>query len=260
MTRPPVLVTNDDGIGSEGLWHLAAAAAQAGFDVVVAAPAGEASGTGTAIQAVHAGGRVDVQRRELPAPAADIPAFAVAATPSFVVFAALRGAFGLVPEYVLSGINRGMNTGRGVLHSGTVGAALAAANAGLTAAAFSLEVGVDGTGREWPTATHVVKQVLPVLTETPAGVALSVNVPNLPAGQLRGLRTAPLAPFGPVRSPVDTADGFLWVGVGHTPPAPAPGSDVAALAAGYASITVLRGLCEEPADHLPWGIYTGTER
>ena len=84
MTQPPVLVTNDDGIGSEGLWHLAAAAAQAGFDVVVAAPAGEASGTGTAIQAVQAGGRIEVQRHKLPAPAAGIPAFAVAATPSFM--------------------------------------------------------------------------------------------------------------------------------------------------------------------------------
>jgi len=257
MTRPPVLVTNDDGIGSEGLWHLAAAAAQAGFDVLVAAPAGEASGTGTAIQAVQTGGRIEVERHELPAPAAGLPAFAVAATPSFVVFAALRGAFGPVPQYVLSGINLGLNTGRGVLHSGTVGAALAAANAGLTAAAFSLSVGADGTGREWPTAAHVAKQVLPVLTETPAGIALSVNVPNLPAGQLRGLRTAPLAPFGQVRTPVDPADGFLWVSVGHTPPDPVPGSDTAAVAAGYASVTALRGLCEAPADGLPWQSYSG---
>jgi 5'-nucleotidase len=255
MTRLPVLVTNDDGIGSEGLWHLAAAAAQAGFDVVVAAPSREASGTGTAIQAAQTGGRIKVERHELPAPAAGLPAFAVAATPAFMVFAALRGAFGPPPRYVLSGINRGLNMGHAVLHSGTVGAAMAAANYGLTGAAFSLQVGADGTGREWLTAAYVAGQVLPVLAQTAVGVVLNVNVPDLPPGQLRGLRTAPLAPFGAVQTVLDRADGFLPVNVGETPYAPDPGSDSAALAAGYASVTVLRPLREVPPDGLPWEAY-----
>lgn len=258
MDRLPVLVTNDDGIGSEGLWHLAAVAAQAGFDVVVAAPAGEASGTGTAIQAAQTGGRIEVQRRELPAPAAALPAFAVPATPSFLVRAALRGAFGPVPTYVLSGINRGPNLGQAVLHSGTVGAAMAAANYGLTAAAFSLGVGADGSGREWLTAAYVAKQVLPVLAEIPAGAALNVNVPNLPAGELRGIRSARLAPFGVVQTVIERADGFLPVSVGEVSYAPESGSDSAALAAGYASVSVLRPLLELPAPGLPWEVYRGT--
>src|SRR5580658_7242208 len=98
MSLPPVIVTNDDGIGSEGLWHLAAVAAQAGFEVVVAAPAGEASGTGSAMKSVRIGGQAEITRHELPAPAAGIPAFAVQATPAFIVFAAVRGAFGPPPR------------------------------------------------------------------------------------------------------------------------------------------------------------------
>jgi 5'-nucleotidase len=255
MTQPPVLVTNDDGIGSEGLWHLAAVAAQAGFDVVVAAPAGEASGTGTAIQATQAGGRIELQRHELPAPAAGLPAFAVPATPAFMVFAALRGAFGPVPRYVLSGINRGLNLGHAVLHSGTVGAAMAAANYGLTSAAFSLGVGADGTGREWLTAAHVARQVLPVLAETAAGAVLNVNVPNLPAARLRGIRSARLAPFGTLQTMLDRVDGSLPVSVGQTPYSPDPNSDSAALAAGYASVSALRPLLELPSAGLPWEVY-----
>jgi 5'-nucleotidase len=252
MTRPPVLVTNDDGIGSEGLWHLAAAAAQAGFDVVVAAPAGEASGTGTAIAATQTGGRIEVERHELPAPAAGLPAFAVPATPSFLVRAALRGAFGPVPTYVLSGVNRGLTVGHAVLHSGTVGAAMAAANYGLTAAAFSLEVGPDGSSREWLTAAHVARQVLPALAQIPAGAALNVNVPNLTAGELRGIRSARLAPFGVVQTMLERADGYLPVSLGEVSFAPELDSDSAALAAGYASVSGLRPLLELPAEGLPW--------
>src|SRR5579875_151712 len=173
MPRAPVIVTNDDGIGSEGLWHLAAAAAQAGFDVVVAAPLGEASGTGSAIKAVQDGGRIAIQRRELPEPAAGIPAFAIDATPAFIVFAAVRGAFGPEPRYVLSGINRGPNTGRAVLHSGTVGAAMTASGYGLVSAAFSLDIGEDSGAPEWAAAAQVASEVLPALAGVPGRVVLN---------------------------------------------------------------------------------------
>ncbi len=63
-TAGPVhaVVTNDDGIGSEGLRMLAVAAVQAGWDVVVAAPDRQASGSGAAMTAVQAGGQVIVER------------------------------------------------------------------------------------------------------------------------------------------------------------------------------------------------------
>ncbi|HEY3955215.1 MAG TPA: 5'/3'-nucleotidase SurE [Streptosporangiaceae bacterium] len=250
---PHAITTNDDGIDSEGLWHLAAAAAAAGLDVVVAAPAGEASGSGSAIKASQDNGRVEIKRRELPAPARPVPAYAIRATPAFIVFAAVRGAFGGRPRYVLSGINRGPNTGRAVLHSGTVAAAMTAAGYGLAAVAFSLDVH-ENTGRpEWESAAAVAAEVLPVLPNVPGGVVLNVNVPNIPAARLRGIRSARLASFGAVQAIVPSAaDGYLQVNVSDKREEPEPGSDSAALAAGYASVTPLRSVCEVAADRLPW--------
>lgn len=247
------MVTNDDGIGSEGLWYLAAAAAAAGLDVVVAAPAGEASGTGSAIKAASQNGRVAIERRTLPGPAEGIPAYAIDATPAFIVFAAVRGAFGPEPRYVLAGINRGPNTGRAVLHSGTVAAAMTAAGYGLTAAAFSLDIRAASGPPEWATAAQVAGQVLPVLPDVPGAVVVNVNVPNLPAGRLAGIRRARLASFGAVQTTMDTAtEGFLQVNLSDTRDEPEAGSDSAALAAGYASLTPLRPVCEASLDSLPW--------
>ena len=253
-TSPPhTIVTNDDGIDSEGLWQLAAAAAAAGHDVVVAAPAAEASGSGSAIHASQDNGRVEISRRELPAPAQAVPAYAIRATPAFLVFAAVRGAFGGQPRYVLSGINRGPNTGRAVLHSGTVAAAMTAAGYGLAAVAFSLDVH-EATGRpEWETAAAVAAEVLPVLPGIPGGLVLNVNVPNIPAAQLRGIRYARLASFGAVQAIVPSAaEGYLQVNVSEKRDEPEPGTDSAALAAGYASVTPLRSVCEVTPDGLPW--------
>ena len=250
---PRAIITNDDGIDTEGLWHLASAAVAAGLDVVVAAPAGEASGSGSAIKASQDNGRVEIKRRELPAPAQAVPAYAIRATPAFIVFAAVRGAFGGQPRYVLSGINRGPNTGRAVLHSGTVAAAMTAAGYGLAAAAFSLDVREDSGPPEWETAAAVAAEVLPVLPGVPGGVVLNVNVPNVPPGRLRGIRSARLASFGAVQAIVPSAaNGYLQVNVSDQRDEPEPGSDSAALADGYASVTPLRSVCEVAADGLPW--------
>jgi 5'-nucleotidase len=255
-TSPPrTIVTNDDGIDSEGLWHLAAVAVAAGLDVLVAAPVGEASGSGSAIKASQDHGQVQIQRRELPAPAQLVPAYAIRATPAFIVFAAARGAFGGRPRYVLSGINRGPNTGRAVLHSGTVAAAMTATGYGLPAVAFSLDVHEQSGTPEWETAAAVAAEVLRALPEIPGGVVLNVNVPNVPPGRLRGIRHARLASFGAVQTivPSSAADGYLQqVNVSEQRDEPELGSDSAALAAGYASVTPLRSVCEVAPDGLPW--------
>jgi 5'-nucleotidase len=84
-------------------------------------------------------------------------------------------------------------------------------------------------------------------------VVLNVNVPNVPAGQLRGIRSARLASFGAVQAMVPSAaDGYLQVNVTDKRDEPEPGSDSAALAAGYASVTPLRSVCEVAPEGLPW--------
>lgn len=244
MTNTQCLVTNDDGIDSDGLHRLADAAVRTGFDVVVAAPDQEASGSSAALSAIAADGKVMMNRRELTTPAA-IPAYAVQAAPAFIAFTAVRGAFGPVPDVVLAGINKGPNTGRAVLHSGTVGAAMTAAVYGVRAAAFSLDWRENTDEQHWDTAAAVAKQLMPGLRSQRPGVVLNVNVPNVPRTELRGIRQGPLAARGAVQLHIVAAErDYLHVTMRESAEVPADGSDAALLAAGYASVTLLRPLCE----------------
>ena len=99
-----VLVTNDDGIESPGLWLLAAAVAGAGHEVVVAAPQTDMSGQSAAIFGLHGDRTLDVARREIPG-LEGVDCFAVGATPAMCVIAADLEAFGPRPDIVVSGIN-----------------------------------------------------------------------------------------------------------------------------------------------------------
>jgi 5'-nucleotidase len=137
--QPPVLVTNDDGVESAGLHALVRALVDAGHDVLVVAPATDMSGSGAAIGRIHLDQHIDAEKVELPG-LAGVPAYAVDGPPGLCVLAARLGGFGVRPDLVVSGINPGCNTGRAVLHSGTVGAALTAANFGGRGLAVSIDV------------------------------------------------------------------------------------------------------------------------
>ncbi|MEU4216850.1 5'/3'-nucleotidase SurE [Actinoplanes sp. NPDC026623] len=259
---PRILIVNDDGIDSPGIRHLARAAARQGLDVVVAAPLTEASGSGAAITAVEQNGKIVVQQREL-AGARNVPAYGVAASPAFIVLLALRGAFGAPPTIVLSGINRGANAGAAVVHSGTVGATLTASHAGLHGLAVSLDVltPVDAGGeaaerdgpaltevdpaadekRHWDSAAGLAMKLLPTLTHTPPGTVLNLNVPDLHVDGIRGLRRARLARFGQVQMSIaEAGEGFVRTAVQAADEPIEPGTDLAALAQGFAVVTPIR--------------------
>ncbi|HEY2672588.1 MAG TPA: 5'/3'-nucleotidase SurE [Rugosimonospora sp.] len=239
------LITNDDGIDAQGVRHLAIAARDAGLDVVVAAPLSEASGNGASIAVVERDGQVPVTRRELDG-LRGVPAFAVDAPPAFIVLIATRDAFGPPPDVVLSGVNRGANTGRSVLHSGTVGAALTAVAHGIPALAVSLDL-VGGfreaapepgdSRAHWETAARLAALLLPVRSDQ---FALNLNVPNLPYEQVRGLREARLASFGSVQTRVtEESLGVVEAAVGEAGEVPEPDTDSALVAAGFATVTAL---------------------
>src|SRR5829696_8698305 len=116
---PLVLVTNDDGISSPGLLALARELEERGISVLVAAPATDMSGAAAAIGPVDP--RVPARAVELDG--LEGSAYEVDAPPAMIVVAAHNGAFGEVPTAVASGVNAGVNLGRAILHSGTVGAA-----------------------------------------------------------------------------------------------------------------------------------------
>lgn len=244
QSRLRILVTNDDGIDSPGIHDLASAVAAA-CDVVVAAPAREASGSSASITAVATTGRI-AERQHMPD--ADVLAwYAVDATPAFITLMALHGTFGPPPDVVLSGTNRGANAGHAVLHSGTVGAALTACAAGRRAMAVSLDLrdnpDVATAHREesryWSSASSVAAFLLPALLDLPPGTVLNVNVPDLPTDRIGGIRVARLGGFGRVQIMETVPDGLLRISLED--PAVVPhGSDMALLAQDFATVTALR--------------------
>ena len=264
MTR--ILVTNDDGVSAPGIRRLAAAAHARGHDVVVAAPQREASGMSAALSAVLDDGRIVFTPVDLPG-LDGVPAYGVAASPAYIAVLAGLGVFGPPPDIVLSGINRGANAGHAVLHSGTVGAALSAANSGRRAMAVSLDVltptaassasggaavaAIDDEFRHWDTAADLAARLLPWLLDAPAGTVLNLNVPDRPAAQVRGLREATLAPFGQVQMAVaETGQGFVRTEIEQSAEQ-APGSDIAWLAEGYASVTAISPPGQTPGITVP---------
>jgi 5'-nucleotidase len=242
MTEPThALITNDDGIESEGLALLARCARDAGLEVVVAAPDKNVSGASASLSALETDGRVLVEECRL-AGLADVPAFALAASPAFIALLATRGGLGAVPDVILSGINRGHNTGQAILHSGTVGAAFTGAAYGCRAMAVSLVVGEP---LQWATAVQVVRDILPALLVAPPGTVANLNVPNVELAQLRGVRRATLAKFGAVQTNVaEIGRGYVTIELVEPDAELEPGTDAALLAGGWATVSTLQSIYE----------------
>jgi 5'-nucleotidase len=190
--EPRILVTNDDGIDSPGLEHLARRLGE-DFEIVVVAPAWDMSGSGTGIgqfdpQAGVALTKVDRDGLE---------AYTVAGPPGLAVLAAMLGAFGRAPDVVVSGVNPGLNTGHSVIHSGTVGAALTARTLGAHGLAVSL---AESDPWCWDTAVTVARAAVDwIIRAHSRGLVLNVNVPALPIEEVKGIRWADLDEFGHIR-------------------------------------------------------------
>lgn len=202
MAKPPkILVTNDDGVRAPGIHVLTQALVNAGHDVVVAAPLDDRSGASAALMARYMDDilyeEVALERLE------GVPVFGVDGPPALAVLASRLGAFGDPPDLIVSGINPGANTGRAVLHSGTVGACLAGANFGISGLAVSV---VPGDPLRWDTAAAVALAALDWVKDAPRRTVLNVNVPDLPESDLKGVRVGKLAPFGTVQAALVGSD------------------------------------------------------
>jgi 5'-nucleotidase len=256
-----VLITNDDGIAAPGIRWLTRAAVEAGLDVVVAAPDHEASGASAALNAVYQDNRLALSKVAMPG--LDVTAYSVKASPSYIVVLAGLGTFGPEPTLVLSGINRGANAGYAILHSGTVGATLTAANQGMRGLAVSLDVlppadadpatggasladtlaAIDNESLHWATAAQLARKLFPQACELPEGMILNVNVPNRPPEALAGVRMATLAPFGQVQMAVaEMGEGFIRTAIKQSSDKRVEGSDIALLNDGYATVTAVRSI------------------
>ncbi|HEX4978854.1 MAG TPA: 5'/3'-nucleotidase SurE [Acidimicrobiales bacterium] len=233
-----VLVTNDDGVHAAGILALATALVADGHDVVVAAPLDDMSGSAAALGPGHSSG-VRVEALVLADLGEAVPVFGVDGPPGMCVMAAHLEAFGPRPEIVASGVNHGSNTGRSVLFSGTVGAALAAASFGMRGVAVSAK---EGDPWRFATAAAFGAAAVRWAETSPEGTVLNVNVPSLPLAEVRGVRSGTLAPFGVVQTVLEGRDherlNFVLRSTDEQLPADA---DTALVNAGFVSVNALVG-------------------
>ncbi len=229
-----ILLSNDDGYRSPGLAALIRGLEDVA-SLVVVAPTTDQSCTSSSLSlrrpiAVH---RVADDRHEV---------YHVDGTPADCVHLTLNGALTEMPDMVISGINAGSNLGDDVIYSGTVAAAIEGRFLGLPAMAVSLD-GDDLVHYE--TAAGVVRGLVSVLSDhpLPGDYILNVNVPDLPADRLRGVRTTRCGarhqsqPVIPCGSDGDTR--LFSIGAFGDGADAGPGTDFDAVADGWVSITPL---------------------
>jgi len=241
-----VLVTNDDGVESPGLGALVRAVVAPGRRVVVAAPAGDQSGTSAAVAPRPPEGvRIEpVRIAGLDEPGFErVAAFSVDGPPALSVLGARLGELGAdaaATSVVASGVNLGPNTGIAVLFSGTVGAALAASTLGLSGLAVSIDAFQPA---HLTTATRVAAAAVDWLLEAPAGTVLNVNVPDRALDDVAGVRQAPLATLGTFQAAVrEQLDAPFTAQFQVTESEPESGTDTALLRTGWVTVTALRGI------------------
>lgn len=262
-----ILVTNDDGIDSIGLHVLARAMRDFG-EVVIVAPDQEYSGASAAIGALHIM-RPEMHRRNVEG---IDTSWAISGPPALCVFLSRFGIFGGPFDLVVAGINPGVNVGRSVYHSGTVGAAVTARNAGITGIAVSQSVtgfGVEGQGwddavkgQKWDTAATVAQSVVRGWAANPGEepLLINVNVPNVEVGAINGWRrtTVGMIPPRSVNSaqlvPKEGYEGSFTLELAYGDPVPLPEhTDGGAVERGEVSITYLGRYDDVPhhgTDHI----------
>ena len=223
-----ILVTNDDGIFSQGIQCLADAMGEIG-DVVVVAPDREQSATGHSLT-LHRPLRLRKVREHW---------YSVDGTPTDCVNMAVQGVLKEdPPDLVVSGINYGVNMGDDVTYSGTVSAAFEANMHQLPAVAFSQEV---AEGFDFEASARFAREMIEILIagELPADLLLNVN---LPATTCRGLRWTRLGKRYYQQSVIEKIDpaGRKYYWIAGTPRwEEQEGTDQAAVSSGYASVTPL---------------------
>jgi 5'-nucleotidase len=227
---PRILVTNDDGVHSEGIKVLAAALATLG-EVTIVAPIQEASAIGHAL----------TLRRPLRIDTIAPNVFAVDGTPTDCVNLAITHVLKGKPDLIVSGINKGWNLGDDVTYSGTVSGALEGALLEIPSIAVSTQRVRDecefGPSAEAAAiaARAVLERGLPKFT------LLNINTPK---GPNRGFRVTVQAKRNHVTTVDERIDPrhkpYYWIEEGENEWEPHDRSDYQAVRDGYISITPLQ--------------------
>jgi 5'-nucleotidase len=225
-----ILVTNDDGLSSDGIRALADALRPLG-EVTIVAPTQEASAIGHAL----------TLRRPLRIEQVEPGVFAVDGTPTDCVNLAVTTVFKGLPDFVASGINKGWNIGDDVTYSGTVAGALEGALLGVPGIAVSLRF-TRGTYDFGPAARAAASVTEWVFTYgLPPRTFLNLNVPK---GEPKGSRLTTQGARNHVTSVIERHDpkgrAYYWIEEGESEWLTDDRSDYRAVHDGFLSITPLQ--------------------
>jgi 5'-nucleotidase len=225
-----ILVTNDDGVHSEGIKALADALRHLG-EVTVVAPIQEASAIGHAL----------TLRRPLRIETVGDNVFAVDGTPTDCVNIAITHVLKEKPDLIVSGINKGWNLGDDVTYSGTVSGALEGALLSIPSIAVSAQRVRDET--EFGPSAEAAAMIAAAVLERglPKFTLLNVNVPR---GQHKGFKATVQAKRNHVTVVSERMDPrhkpYYWIEEGENEWEPHDRSDYQAVRDGYVSITPLQ--------------------
>jgi 5'-nucleotidase len=226
---PIILITNDDGVQSEGIHALAAALAPLGA-ITIVAPLTEASAIGHALTLA----------RPLRLEPVRDGVFGVDGTPTDCVNIALTQVLSGPPDLVVSGINKGYNLGDDVTYSGTVAGAMEGALMGVASIAVSLQRtrGTFDFDQAAAAAQVVAREVL--ARGLPARTFLNVNVPRAPAHGFKVTVQARRNHVTSVREAMDPRGRpYYWIEEGQSEWEPHDRSDYQAVKDGWISVTPL---------------------
>ena len=229
-----ILVSNDDGILAPGLALLADACAAVGT-VTIVAPDREQSGTSHSLT---------MHRPVRPIRRAD-GHWQVDGTPTDCVMLALEALLPTRPDFVFSGVNHGPNMGEDVLYSGTIAVAMEAVALGVPG------IGISYTGsssdvdtmRSYKALLEDLVRRITQVKNFPRNTLLNINLPAIPAQDVRGLKVVPLGSRYYKESLARMKDPWgheiFWIGGGTIHYTGGEDTDHHAVAQGYIAVTPL---------------------
>lgn len=234
-----ILVTNDDGVDSDGIIILAERLRDLG-EVTVVAPDTDRSGVSHSIATRHSVAVRAVEGRA-------VRTYACTGMPADCVVIGVNELCGGTPAMVVSGINRGANLADDINYSGTVAAAVEARLAGVPAIAVSLAASwpEHDAEHQWLLAARIAGDLARTTLDEPLpdGTFWNVNVPNVDPSRYAGTRITRQGRkrYSDRLAPDEHAGSYYYVWGNPERGSSADGtSDIEAVEANYASLTPLR--------------------
>ena len=227
-----ILLSNDDGVHSDGLMILRDVLMEK-HDVYVIAPERERTCVAHAIT-LHKPLRIrEIGER----------VYSASGTPADCIYLGVKALLPRVPDFVVSGINRGPNMGQDVNYSGTVAAAREGAFLGIRSISVSISARSDFFFKD---ASAITMDIIDIVRGLPFSEAafLNVNIPNVPRGQIAGFMVTRLGKRiynDMVTERIDPRGGkYYWIGGDGENYESIEGTDFCAIEKGFVSITPLR--------------------